>query len=98
MATISMKGQSCLYKSITCQEGICEDCQIFLDYLEGKEELTCAHCGLTGKDVAPQTDYVGGQGYMTFPKCLNQVECWERWDKKNGIPSDFRLYALLGIR
>ena len=26
------KGQSCLYKPIICQEGYCQDCQIYQDY------------------------------------------------------------------
>ena len=32
--TESMKGLNCPYKSITCQEGFCRDCQIYLDYFE----------------------------------------------------------------
>ena len=28
----SMKGHACPYKPITCQEGYCLDCQIYLDY------------------------------------------------------------------
>ena len=31
--TESLKGHACLYKPITCQEGWCNDCQIYLDYL-----------------------------------------------------------------
>lgn len=33
----SMKGRDCPYKSIVCQEGFCEDCQIYLDY-QGHEK------------------------------------------------------------
>ena len=29
---ITHKGTDCPYKPITCQEGYCQDCQIYLDY------------------------------------------------------------------
>jgi len=28
----TMKGKPCPYKPILCQEGYCQDCQIYLDY------------------------------------------------------------------
>lgn len=28
----SKKGQGCPYKSITCQEGYCQDCQAYLNF------------------------------------------------------------------
>jgi len=33
MQSESMKGLNCPFKPITCQEGWCNDCQIYLDYL-----------------------------------------------------------------
>ena len=33
MRITSNKGKDCPYKPITCQEGYCQDCQIYLDYL-----------------------------------------------------------------
>jgi len=42
MRTESMKGQECLYGKFLdrptpniCQEGCCQDCQIYLDFTEG---------------------------------------------------------------
>ena len=37
MRTESLKGQPCIYKPITCSEGYCQDCQIYLD--RGKYDL-----------------------------------------------------------
>jgi len=31
-----MKGKTCPYKPILCQEGFCQDCQIYLDRQLGK--------------------------------------------------------------
>lgn len=32
MNTESLKGKPCPYKPILCQEGFCQDCQIYLDF------------------------------------------------------------------
>lgn len=34
MTIQSMKGKPCPYKSIICQEGYCQDCQIFIQRKE----------------------------------------------------------------
>ena len=39
---------------------------------------TCKHCGYTGKSSEFHTE-------KGFIYCNNRVECWVRWDKKNGI-------------
>jgi len=31
MTLYSMKGKPCPYKQILCQEGYCQDCQVYLD-------------------------------------------------------------------
>jgi len=36
MTLYSMKGKTCPYKPILCQEGFCQDCQIYLDRQLGK--------------------------------------------------------------
>ena len=37
VSTLNRKGQGCPYKATTCQEGYCQDCQIFLDRM-GKQD------------------------------------------------------------
>ena len=36
--TSSQKGKDCPYKSIICQEGFCQDCQIYIDFHEKGRE------------------------------------------------------------
>ena len=50
---------------------------------EEAEGLTCKHCGHSGPDVELRTEYVGGHGFMEFPKCTDSMACWRRWDGKN---------------
>lgn len=39
MNTASLKGKACPYRKTTCQEGFCQDCQIYLDYLSFEDPL-----------------------------------------------------------
>jgi hypothetical protein len=48
--------------------------------------LTCTHCGHSGIDVVPITEFVGGQGFEVSIKCRDQVACWQRWDHQHGLP------------
>lgn len=82
------KGQDCPNKPITCQEGVCSDCQIYLDR---DSLLVCRHCGLVGINVRMKSVYVGGQGYVSIPFCVDRVSCWERYDQQNGLPANFSL-------
>lgn len=40
--------------------------------------LVCCHCGRTGVDVEMFTAYVGGQGTVHRPECVNKPACWKR--------------------
>lgn len=35
----SRKGLTCPFKPILCQEGYCQDCQIYLDYQQGNSKI-----------------------------------------------------------
>jgi hypothetical protein len=39
----SKKGQGCPYKSITCQEGYCQDCQAYLNFRDQCAYLDYKH-------------------------------------------------------
>jgi len=41
------KGLWCPFKPIFCQEGYCEECQVYLDWLQERGEVAviCAWCG-----------------------------------------------------
>jgi hypothetical protein len=47
--------------------------------------LTCSLCGITGSGVIRKMVYVGGSGNTVVIQCKNETECWERWDKQNGV-------------
>ena len=36
MRIVTMKGKPCPYKPITCQEGFCQDCEIYQQKKEAK--------------------------------------------------------------
>ncbi len=42
---------------------------------ERQESLVCTRCGHTGTDVGHLHLHIGGQDYVDFPECLDQVAC-----------------------
>ena len=48
--------------------------------------LTCQHCGRIGPDVAMRLVYIGGQGHVLIPYCINTRDCWTRSDRTEVIP------------
>lgn len=48
MNTESLKGKPCPYRPITCQEGFCQNCQIFKDY-QGHERTMGRESVVVGK-------------------------------------------------
>jgi len=48
-------------------------------------ELTCNTCGITNSGVIRKLKYVGGSGNTVVIQCKNETECWQRYDRQNGI-------------
>jgi hypothetical protein len=46
--------------------------------------LTCEHCGHTGRDVKEYPSHTGS-GVTWSPQCSDVVKCWERWDKQHSL-------------
>ncbi len=67
--TESMKGQACPYKFLLCQEGFCNDCQIYLDFKEHKVEkaVICPICGRRLKRM-----FRGTESIQTFCEYCEQ--------------------------
>lgn len=66
--------------------GLCTN-EVPADERKGIKPLSiicCSHCGATD-DLVWRREYVGGQGYEWFPRCRDEVECWQRWDEQHGI-------------
>lgn len=49
-----------------------------------KGSMKCQHCGHRGEDVVKRLQYIGGQGYVQVRECADRVDCWERWETKEG--------------
>lgn len=46
--------------------------------------MKCIHCG-DGKNVIKRTVRVSEGVMLQVPQCIDEVECWARWDEQNGI-------------
>lgn len=66
------KGFPCPFKSGVCQNGYCEECQIYLDWQELGEILVI--CALCGKEIAKQSGI--GQSGISRGMCS---ECGEKY-------------------
>ena len=64
------KGLRCPFKVGICQNGYCEDCQIYLDWQERGEMLVI--CALCGKEIAKHSGL--GQSGVSRGMC---PECWQ---------------------
>ena len=69
------KGFRCPFKPGICQNGYCEECQIYFDWQELGEMLVI--CALCGKEIAKQSGL--GQSGVSRGIC---PECWERYFAK----------------
>ena len=47
--------------------------------------LICKHCGHSGEDVKLTNSYIGGQGYVLIPLCIDRKACWQRHDANKKI-------------
>jgi len=45
---------------------------------ENATALTCYSCGHTGSDVKMHPCFIGGQGLVPIPECVDSIECWVR--------------------
>ena len=63
------KGLWCPFKSIFCQEGYCDQCQIYLDWQKlGEYILICAWCGkVISRKPNPSGEPIISHG--TCPEC-----------------------------
>ena len=64
------KGLQCPFKPSICQNGYCEECQLYLDWQELGEILGV--CALCGKEIAKQSGL--GQSAISRGMC---PECWQ---------------------
>jgi len=64
------KGLQCPFQPIICQNGYCEDCQIYLDWQERGEILVI--CALCSKEIAKHSGL--GQSAVSRAMC---PECWQ---------------------
>lgn len=74
------KGFPCPFKPSVCQNGYCEECQIYLDWQELREMLVI--CALCGKEIAKQSGI--GQSGISRGMC---PECWEKFFPSVGFSS-----------
>lgn len=65
------RGFPCPFTPSVCQNGYCEECQIYLDWQELGEMLVI--CALCGKEMAKQSGL--GQSGVSRGMC---PECWEK--------------------
>ena len=69
------KGMCCPFRPIICQNGYCEECQIYLDWQKLGEILVV--CALCSKEMARKSGL--GQPGISRGMC---PECWEKYFAK----------------
>jgi hypothetical protein len=64
------KGLNCPFKPGICQDGFCEDCQVYLDWQKRGERLIA--CVLCGREISRES--AEGESHVRLALC---PECWE---------------------